>query len=155
MTVGCLESTDAMSSTKRLTSADICQRRQARSHEHVFSARKGGVSHTFKGISSRNNQKRIDYILIQQGHTDLPSMMQRFTPILRPPPRRTQTISLYTRWFASVAVLHPTDSCERNIKPGLSIGRRFDPTEVAYGEELSRSSPSFLPYPPSPIVSPR
>ena len=28
-----------------------------------FSTRKGGVSHTFNGISSRNDQKRIDYIL--------------------------------------------------------------------------------------------
>ena len=33
-----------------------------------FSARKGGISHTFNGISSRNDQKRIDYILTRQAH---------------------------------------------------------------------------------------
>ena len=35
-----------------------------------FSTRKGGVSHTstFNGISSRNDLKRIDYILTQQSH---------------------------------------------------------------------------------------
>ena len=33
-----------------------------------FSTRKGGISHTFNGISSRNDQKRIDYILTRQAH---------------------------------------------------------------------------------------
>ena len=33
-----------------------------------FSARKAGISHTFNGISSRNDQKRIDYILTRQAH---------------------------------------------------------------------------------------
>ena len=33
-----------------------------------FSTRKGGVSHTFNGISSRNDQKRIDFILTRQAH---------------------------------------------------------------------------------------
>lgn len=33
-----------------------------------FSARKGGISHTFNGISSRNDRKRIDYILTRQAH---------------------------------------------------------------------------------------
>ena len=33
-----------------------------------FSARKGGLSHTFNGINSRNDRKRIDYILTRQAH---------------------------------------------------------------------------------------
>ena len=33
-----------------------------------FSARKGGTSHTFNGINSRNDRKRIDYILTRQAH---------------------------------------------------------------------------------------
>ena len=33
-----------------------------------LSARKAGISHTFNGISSRNDQKRIDYILTRQAH---------------------------------------------------------------------------------------
>ena len=33
-----------------------------------FSARKGGLSHTSNGINSRNDRKRIDYILTRQAH---------------------------------------------------------------------------------------
>ena len=33
-----------------------------------FSTRKGGVYHTFNGVSSRNDRKRIDYILSRQAH---------------------------------------------------------------------------------------
>ena len=33
-----------------------------------FSTRKGGVSHTFNGVSSRNDQKRMGYILTRQEH---------------------------------------------------------------------------------------
>ena len=33
-----------------------------------FSTRKGGVSHAFNGISSRNDQKRIDYIRTRHAH---------------------------------------------------------------------------------------
>ena len=32
------------------------------------SAHKGGISHTFNGINSRNDRKRIDYILTRQAH---------------------------------------------------------------------------------------
>ena len=33
-----------------------------------FCTQKGGVSHTFNGISSHNDQKRIEYILTRQAH---------------------------------------------------------------------------------------
>ena len=33
---------------------------------NTFSARKGGICHTFNGINSRNDRKRIDYILTRQ-----------------------------------------------------------------------------------------
>ena len=33
-----------------------------------FGTRKGGISHMFKIVSSRNGQKRIGYILTQQAH---------------------------------------------------------------------------------------
>ena len=33
-----------------------------------FSSRKGGVSHTFNGISSRNDQQLSDYIVTRQAH---------------------------------------------------------------------------------------
>ena len=33
-----------------------------------FSARKGGLSHTFNGINSRNDRKRLAYILTRQPH---------------------------------------------------------------------------------------
>ena len=33
-----------------------------------FSARKGGLSHTFNGISRRNDRKRIAYILTHNAH---------------------------------------------------------------------------------------
>ena len=33
-----------------------------------FSARKGGVSHTCNGINSRNDRKRIEYVLTRQAH---------------------------------------------------------------------------------------
>ena len=34
----------------------------------IFSARRGGVSHSFNGINSRNDRKQIDYILTRQAH---------------------------------------------------------------------------------------
>ena len=33
-----------------------------------FSTRKGGISHTSKGINSRDDHERIDYILTRQAH---------------------------------------------------------------------------------------
>ena len=33
-----------------------------------FSVRKGGLSHTFNGINSRDDRKRIDYILTREAH---------------------------------------------------------------------------------------
>ena len=33
-----------------------------------FSSPKGEISHTFNGINSRNDRKRIDYILTRQAH---------------------------------------------------------------------------------------
>ena len=72
----------------------------------VFSTRKGGISHTFNGISSRNDQKQIDYILTRQAHRP---RVYDVKVHLQPP----QTIISYTRRSASAVVLHPTDTCER------------------------------------------
>ena len=92
-----------------------------------FSTRKGGVSHTFNGISSRNDQKQIDYILTRQAHRP---RVYDVKVHLQPP----QTIISYTRRSASAVVSHPTDTCERKNKSGLSIGRSLDMMEIADSE---------------------
>ena len=56
-----------------------------------FSTRKGGISHTFNGISSRNDQNR-NTTSCPAKHTDLACIMVRSTPILRLQPRRIQTL---------------------------------------------------------------
>ena len=53
-----------------------------------FSTRKGGVSHTFNGISSRNDQKRIDYIPTRQAH---PSRVYDKVHPQPPPPARADS----------------------------------------------------------------
>ena len=110
-----------------------------------FSTRKGGVSHTFNGISSRNDQKRIDYILTRQAHRSCVYDV-KVHPKPPPPAKPDSTIS-YTRRSASVVVLHPTGTCEQINKFGLSTGRSVDRTEIADSEWLSRPlqapSPTF------------
>ena len=97
------------------------------------SARKGGISHTFSGINSHNDRKRIDYILTRQAHR------RRVYDVKvhpQPPsqPRRIQTITSCTLWSASAVVLRPTDAYVQKNKSSLSTGRSFDLTEVAGSE---------------------
>ena len=99
-----------------------------------FSTRKGGISETFIGINSRNDRKRIGYILTLQAPRTRLYMMLRFTPSFRLRRRPIQTITSYTQCSASAVVLHPTDTCERKTESGLSTGRSLDLTENAGSE---------------------
>ena len=74
-----------------------------------FSARKGGLSHTFNGIINCNERKRIDYIVTRKAHRPR-AYDAKVHPSLRLQLRRIQAITSYTRWSASAVVLRPTDA---------------------------------------------
>ena len=98
-----------------------------------FSARKGGLSHTFNGINRRNDRKRIYYILTHHAHQ--PRVYDvKVHPQPPSQPRRIQTITSCTLWSASAVVLRPTDAYVQKNKSSLSTGRSFDLTEVAGSE---------------------
>ena len=119
-----------------------------------FSARKGGTSHTFNGINSRNDRKRIDYILTRQAHR--PRVYDvKVHPQPPSPAKADGSITSHARWSASAVVLHPTDAYVQKNKSGLLTVRGFNLTEIAGSEYLRGSFPIFLISPCSPTVSPR
>ena len=96
-----------------------------------FSVRKGGLSHTFNGINSRDDRKRIDYILARQAHR----LRVYDVKVYIQPPSLAKTDSDHdTRWSVSAVVLLPTDAYVQKTKSSLSTGRSFDLTEIADSE---------------------
>ena len=121
-----------------------------------FSARRGGLSHTgtFDGINSRNDRKRIDYILTRQAHR--PRVYD--VKVHPQPPSPAKTDSDHNIVYAMVRLsgriasnrrirtknqIHSVSgriAPNRRIhyvqknKTSLSTGRSFDLTEIADSE---------------------
>ena len=96
----------------------------------LFSTCEGGVLHLFNGTSSRNDRKRIDYILTRQTHQ--PRVYDVKVHLHRPPPAKARSdhnILYAMRLSGRIA--------RANAKPNhSSTGRSFDLTESA-GSEYS------------------
>ena len=105
---------------------------------------------TFNGINSRNDRKRIEYILTRQAHQ---SRVYNVKVHPQPPPP-AEVDSDYNIVYAMVrvsVVFHPPDTCERKNKSGLSTGTRIDMTECR--ERVVARIIFKLPNPPSqPIM---
>lgn len=91
---------------------------------------RGGMSHTFNSISSRNDPKPIYCILPRQAHrSGVYAVKVHPHP---PPPAKAD--SDQTIWHAMVRLggcLAPNRHARTKNKIRLSTGRRLDPTEVA------------------------
>ena len=94
-----------------------------------FRARKSGLYH----INSRNDRKRIDYILTRQAHR--PRVYDvKVHPQPPSPAKMDSDHNIVYAMSASAVVLRPTDAYVQKNKPSLSTGRSFDLTEIADSE---------------------
>ena len=144
MTAGGLNRTDVMSSTVTGNALALTNT--------FFSARKGGISHTFNGISRRHDQKRIEYILTRQAHRfRLHDVQVHPQP---PPPAKADSdhniVCAMVRPSGRFA-LNKTRTNEK--ENGILIGGSFDPTEMTGSESWRGSFSSFPPFPRNRTVS--
>ena len=95
-----------------------------------FSARKGGISHRFNGVSCRIVRKRIDYILTCQAHRprfyDVTVHRQPLSPAKADSDH--SIVSAIVRLSGRIA---PNRRVRTKNYSGLSTGRSFDLTEIA------------------------
>ena len=95
--------------------------------------KKGGLSHTFNGINSRNDRKRIDYILTRQAHR--PRVYD--VKVHPQPPSPAKTDSDHNIVHAMVRLsgrIAPNRRIPTKKKSSLSTSRSFDLTEIADSE---------------------
>ena len=107
-----------------------------------FSARKGGISHTFNGISNRNDQKRTEYILTRQAHRSRAHDAE-VHPQPRPPAKADSDHNMGCAMVRLSGRFRPNGHVQTKNKFGLSTSRSFDPTEIAGSESWRGSFPSF------------
>ena len=101
---------------------------------NTFSARKGGICHTFNGVSRRNDRKRRVNILTRQAHR--PRVYD--VKVHPQPPSPAKAGSDHNIVYAMVLLSGRIAPIRRirtkKNKYGLSTGRSFDLTEMAGSE---------------------